>query len=119
MTKKLADKKISQEEFDEWKSTTDDLRIQNEITLLNNLLNKEGLTAEAKAEIQRQITSLETQQSEKRIEANQKETDKKKEETDKQIALEQYKTDAMFKMAGSLSGILNSAADMADENSKE
>ena len=119
MTRKLADGKISQEEFDEWKSTADDLRVQNEITALNNLLKNTALTEEAKAEIQSQITGLEIQQSEKRIEANQKETDKKKEETDKQIALEQYKTDAMFKMAGSLSGILNSAADMADENSKE
>lgn len=119
MTRKLADGKISQEEFDEWKSTADDLRIQNEITSLNNLLNNTALTEEAKAEIQRQITGLEMEQSEKRIEANKTETEKKKEETDKQIALEQYKTDAMFKMAGSLSSVLNSAADMADENSKE
>ncbi len=89
-----------------------DERLQDEINALEQAKLNKDLNAEQLAEIDRQLTAKQKEQVDQRIAD-------KKDAVDKEIALEQYKTDAMFKLAGSLSGILNTAADMAEEGSKE
>ena len=108
----LASGQLSQEEFDALVKQDADNKLNDEIENLTLLLESEQLFGDERIKVEEQLAS-------KKIELSQKVLDDKKAKTDAEIALEQYKTDAMFKLAGSLSGILNSAADMAEEGSKE
>ena len=108
----LASGQLSQQEFDDLNKQDADNKLNDEINNLNTLLKNEELIGDERIKLEEQLAG-------KKIELSQKVLDQKKADADAEIALEQYKTDAMFKLAGSLSGILNSAADMAEEGSKE
>ncbi len=108
----LANGQLTQQEFDDLIKQDADNKLNDEIANLTLLLENEELIGDERIALEEKLAA-------KKIELSQKVLDDKKAKTDAEIALEQYKTDAMFKMAGALSGILNSAADMAEEGSKE
>jgi hypothetical protein len=108
----LANGQLTQQEFDDLIKQDADNKLNDEIENLTLLLENEELIGDERIALEEKLAA-------KKIELSQKVLDQKKADTEAEIALEQYKTDAMFKIAGALSGALNSAADLAEEGSKE
>lgn len=108
----LANGQLTQQEFDDLNKQDADNKLNDEISNLEVLLENEELIGDERIAVEEKLAA-------KKIELNQKVLDDKKAKVDAEIALEQYKKDAMFKMVGSLSAVLNTAADMAEEGSKE